>query len=472
MPVPQLPADFASYRRLFTVAGPLVLAQMCLMAMQFTDRLVLARYSESSIAAIGSAFLLFLTFAGVFIGVTGYTSTFVAHYIGANRPDRVGPTIWQGFYLSLIGSLPVMLAPLIAYPIFHWFGHEPDLIREEMIYLTIHCLGAPLFLLVSALTGFFSGRNDNLRVMAAQFVGLAMNLVLCLILVPGNQTLHIPEMGIAGASLATVIAQLAILIPLCFMFFTKDMRTQFNTWNGRSLDIRLLRRIFAFGFPSGMRFSADLLVWSSFFLFIGGLGKPESAASNIVHALNTFAFFPLAGIMMAVSVLVGQAQGAMRSDLAEKVGWRGLFIGQAWMLTWALIFVLFPDFLIAFFHNENSKISPEEFAHLSEMCKVLLRFVAIYCIVDGVNLIVLGALQGAGDTKWTLWVSMGLHAVFFTVMIILTKYHMGLNTLWAVATGFIFILAITWLIRFKSGAWKRIQVIEQSIDEEVTPKSN
>jgi multidrug resistance protein, MATE family len=463
---PQLPADFASYRRLFTVAGPLVLAQMCMMAMQFTDRLILARYSEPSIAAIGPAFLLFLTFAGVFIGITGYTSTFVAHYIGANRPDRVGPSIWQGFYLSLIGSVPVMLAPLIAYPIFHWFKHSPELIREEMIYLTIHCLGAPLFLMVSALTGFFSGRNDNLRVMAAQFAGVIMNLVLCLLLVPGNTALHIPEMGIAGAGIATVVSQVGILIPMCIMFFTQDMRTKFNTWQGKSLDIRLLRRIFAFGFPSGMRFSCDLLVWASFFLFIGGLGDAESAASNIVHGLNTFAFFPLIGVMMAVSVLVGQAQGALRSDLAEKVGWRGLFVGQAWMLVWALIFVLFPDPLISLFHSEKSKISPEEFAHLAQMCKILLRFVAVYCIVDGVNIILMGALQGAGDTKWTLWVSASLHAVFFTTMVVLTHYHVGLNALWAVATGFIFILAIVWIIRFKSGAWKRIQVIEQSIDDE------
>ncbi len=461
----QLPADFASYRRLFTIAGPLVLAQMCMMAMQFTDRLVLARYSEPSIAAIGSAFLLFLTFAGVFIGVTGYTSTFVAHYIGANRPDRVGPTIWQGFYLSLVGSVPVMVAPVLAYPMLVWFGHSPQLIHEEMIYLTIHCLGAPLFLMVSALTGFFSGRNDNLRVMAAQFIGVIVNLILCLILVPGYAPLHIPEMGIGGAGLATVTSQLGILIPLLIMFFAKDMRRKFNTWQGRSLDIRLLRRIFAFGFPSGMRFSCDLLVWSSFFLFIGGLGQAESAASNIVHGLNTFAFFPLIGVMMAVSVLVGQAQGAMRSDLAEKVGWRGLIVGQTWMLIWALIFVLFPDALISLFHSDTSKISQEEFDNLARMCKVLLRFVAIYCIVDGINVIVLGALQGAGDTKWTLWVSMGLHAVFFTVMIVMKQYQVGLNTLWAVATGFIFILAVTWLIRFKSGAWKRIRVIEQSIDE-------
>ncbi len=459
-----IPADFASYRRLLIVAGPLIIAQMGMMTMQFTDRLVLARYSEESIAAIGPAFLLFLTFAGVFLGITGYTATFVAHYIGANRPDRVGPVLWQGFYLSLAGSLPVILAPLVASYIFQLFKHAPEIIREEMIYFTIHCFGTPLFLIVSAFTGFFSGRNDNYRLLAAQGFGVVLNLAFCLLFVPGNKTLGIPEMGIAGAAYATLISQLGIIIPMAFMFFRKEMREKFNTWGGRSLDIRLLRRIFSFGFPHGIRISADIFVWTAFFLFIGGLGTAESAASNIVQGLNTFAFFPLGGIMMAVSVLVGQAQGALRPDLAEKVGWRGLFIGQAWMLLWALLFFLFPDPLINLFRSDAGKITPEDFNHLAEMCKVLLRFVAIYCIVDGVNIILVGALQGAGDTKWTLWVSASLHAVFFATMIVLTKYGVGLNTLWAVATGFIFILATTWIFRFKSGAWKRIQVIEQSID--------
>lgn len=464
--LPRLDDSFASYKRLTIVALPLVLSQVSNMVMQFTDRLVLARYADTdALAAIGQAFFVFYSLISVFLGITMYTATFVAHYIGANRPDRVGPTIWQGFYLAIAGSLPVMLAPLFIRPLFEWFEHAPGMIDAEMVYLTVHCLGAPLFLLVTAVTGFFSGRNDNTRLMVAQFIGVFANLVFCLVLVPGVPNLGIPEMGIKGAAIATIIGQVVILACLLGMFFQKTAQEQFNTWTGRKLDLVLTKRIFKFGLPSGMRFACDLVVWTSFFLFLGGLGLVESAASNIVFGLNMIAFHPLLGVMMAVSVLVGQAQGAMRSDLAEKVGWRGLWLGQSWMIAWALLFVLFPDWLLSWFHSDTSKMSADDFAQVATMATVLLRFVAIYCIVDGVNIIVLGALQGAGDTKWTFWASLIIHAFFFAALLWLKEIHAGLYTLWAVATGFVFILALTWLVRFKMGVWKKIQVIEQDLEK-------
>lgn len=462
----RLKDDFASIRNLMIVATPLVLSQLSNMIMQFTDRWVLSHYGDKTdIGAIGPAFFVFLTLAGVFIGVTGYTATFVAHYTGSGRPQMVGPTVWQGFYLALAGSLPVMLSPLLAPAMFRWFEHEPSLIEAEMTYLTIHCVGAPLFLINGALTGYFSGRNDNVRLMLAQLAGVVVNGVFCLLCVAGWQSAGISPMGIAGAGYATLIGQAVILLIMAAMFFTPWARSTYQTWTGKSLNLWLTRRIFRFGFPSGMRFSCDLFVWSSFFLFIGGLGTSEAAASGIVFGLNTFAFFPLIGIMMAVSVLVGQAQGAMRPDLAEKIGWRGLWIGQAWMLIWVAIFLLFPEWLISWFRPDEQKMSQAEFEAMVPVCVKLLKFVAVYCIVDGVNVIVMGALQGAGDTRWTLVVSMTLHAAFFATLLWLKHIKADLYTLWAAATVFIFLLALAWLVRFKLGAWKKIQVIEPELEK-------
>ena len=169
-----------SYREILRLTGPLVLSSTGFMLMQIMDAVFLAWKSKPAIAAIGSASMAGFMTICLFVGMVGYTSTFVAQYVGSRQPARVGVAVWQGLYLALAtGALVAMAATFIAEPLFRWVNHVPEVRELEVAYYKIICWGAPASLVSAALSSFFSGRGDNKPLMAVQLAGLVLNGFLC-----------------------------------------------------------------------------------------------------------------------------------------------------------------------------------------------------------------------------------------------------------------------------------------------------
>ena len=457
-------ATFGSYRKLLLLAGPLILSHMGVMLMQVVDGLFLARYSKNAIAAIGPAGMTFWLLCGLFIGLVGYTNTFVAQYVGARQNHRVGAAVWQGIYLAFAAAVIMFAASFAAGPIFDLAGHAQAIRADEAVYFRTLCYGGLALMLSAAVSGFFAGRNDNLPLMVSHIIGNVVNAVGAWALIFGKWGL--PEMGMRGAAWATVAGQsVQTLIMVCLLFRPKFTR-EFGTWRDRRIDLSLMWRMCTFGFPNGVRYVVEILAWTVFMLLLGRVDTDGLAASNIVWRINGMAFFPVIGLSIAVSMLVGQAQGAGRPDLSRKVTHRGLVLGQVWMAAAALAMVTIPNQLLDIFLPAGSATDHE----LRALCIKLLWFVAVYCLVDGLNIVFMSVLAGAGDTRWMLIVSGGTHAVFVGVLLMLSWYQAGVFAFWLAATIFICSVAVAWIVRFRSGKWENKRVIEHTPpDIETTP---
>lgn len=450
-------APQGSYGEIFRLAGPMVLSSMGLMLMQFVNALFLSWYSQEAVAAVVPASMAAYVAVGLFLGVAGYTSTFVAQYTGAGRPERAGASVWQGVYFSLASGAFVAAFALLAGPLFRWAGHEPGVQELERRYFEISCWSAPLALLGGALSGYFSGRGETRTLMAAQLLAFAVNIFLDYGLIFGH--LGMPEWGLIGAAVATAVAQAVLAAALAALFLWPRSQRTPSIWDTRGFDRALFLRLLRFGFPQGARFVVELFAWTMFLFFVGRLGTGELAATGIAWRINGLAFVPVIGLSTAIATLVGQAQGSHRPDLAARSTYRGLLVGEAWMLASAALFFLFPRELIEFFHG-TVQAQTDDWERTVEMGIAMLRFVALYCLLDGFNIVLMGALQGAGDTRWTLVVSFVLHAAFLASLLALDTWHASLLAYWGDAAAFVMLQAFVWLARFRSGQWRRMRVIE------------
>ncbi|MEI8314316.1 MAG: MATE family efflux transporter [Verrucomicrobiota bacterium] len=155
-------ATAPTYRRILVLAAPLVLSSTGMMIMQVIDAIFLARYSKEAMAASVTAGLAGFSACALFIGLAGYTSVFVAQYIGAGRPERVGAAVWQGIWFSFAAGLAVALIGLNGAWLFRHAGHDAAVWQLEAAYFRILCFGGVFSVLACAISGFFSGRGDNL----------------------------------------------------------------------------------------------------------------------------------------------------------------------------------------------------------------------------------------------------------------------------------------------------------------------
>jgi MATE family multidrug resistance protein len=448
--------------RILRLAGPLILSMTGVLLMQITDGVLLSWHSPEAIAAIGPAGMSSFLLSSIFLGATGYVSTLVAQYFGAQQPERIGSAVWQGIYFAVVaGCLAACLAPL-GRSLFALVGHAPLVQRYETIYFQVMCAGMPVVLLASALSGFFTGRGDNKRLMRVQLVGLALNAVFTYLLIFGK--LGFPAWGVGGAALATVLSQAVVAAALAVRLSRRDFLTRYAIWRDRRFDPEMMGRLIRFGLPGGLRFATEILAWTVFLFFIGRVGTTELASTSIAWRLNGVAFFPIVGLSEAIRTLVGQAQGRRDPATSVHVTFQGLLMAEAWMIAAGVLFLCFPRPLYFLFQGGQADAAAA-FGPVMELGVVLLRFVAAYCLLDAFNIVLMGSLMAAGDTRWTLWVSLLLHAVFIAALAYADHARLGVFAEWSIATFFVMVVALVWLYRFRSGAWKHIRVIDAGPEE-------
>jgi len=446
------------YREVLVIAIPLILSTATWSIQHFVDRMFLTWYSPETIAAAMPAGMLNFTIISIFMGTAGYVSTFVAQYYGARRYHRIGPALWQGIYISLIGGLVLLCVIPLAEPTFRLIGHSPQIQQHEVIYFQILCLGGGAYIGSYALSGFFSGRGQTWPVMWVNVATTAVNLILDYALIFGHW--GFPELGIRGAAIATVVAGLFSLLVFFVLLLTGENDTIYHTRRGWRLEKDLLGRLLRFGFPSGVQFFLEIGAFTGFVLVVGRLGTASLAATNIAFNINTLAFMPMIGCGIAISVLVGQYLGAQKPYIAQSAVYSGFHLTFFYMASIAAAYVLLPDLFVAPFAHQAD---PEGFAEIYGYSVVLLRFVAVYCLFDTMNIIFCSAIKGAGDTRFVMIMTTFLSVFILIIPVYLTVEVLGagLMVAWVFATAYVISLGVAFYLRFLGGKWRSMRVIEQ-----------
>jgi MATE family multidrug resistance protein len=426
--------------------------------MQFTDRIFLANYSVDAIAAALPAGIASFTCISFFLGIANYTNAFVAQYTGARALTKVGAALWQGIYFALIAAVLLASFYFISEALFELIGHSPQIRSLEVAYFNILTLGAGLIVLGSAMACFYTGRGLTWTVMLVHMAGATINIPLdyCLI----NGVGPFPELGIVGAAIATVTASAFIVLILIILIFSPNNRARFGTWKKRAFDKELFGRLMHYGLPSGIQFFLEIFGITFFIQMLGRLGDLELAASNIVLSIETLAFLPMVGFHIGNATLVGQAIGRGQPEAGVYSTTSALHITLAYMLLLAAIFVIIPEPLLYLFKGNN--YDSTHYAEIMDLGVILMRFVAVFCFFDALNLIYSGAIKGAGDTRFIMWTiaALSLGVMIVPVYIAIEIIGAGLYTAWTLATIYICSLGLAFMLRYRQGKWKKMRVIE------------
>lgn len=455
-PGPPVPGG---YREVWRIAAPIIVSMASFTLMQFCDRVFLARHGSVSLRAALPAGILAFTLTVFFQSLAGYAGTFVAQYHGAGRKGECARATAQGLWLALI-TWPLGLALI---PAGIWLltvaGHPADVLEAEITYLSILMVGCGFWSLTHAVSGFFSGRGDTRTPMVASLVANLANIALDYALIFGKW--GFPAWGIAGAAVATVISSLLGLVILLALYWRPAVRAEYGTWTARGWDWTLMKPLLRFGTPAALQTLQDVGAFAFFVVLLGRLPEADMAASNIAFSINNIAFMPLLGMGMAATIVVGQYQGARNSATAARAGLTALKLAWGYMALIALTFLLFPRAYFSLFTGDaEGMVSMDE---VMEKGRLLLMLMAFWGMLDAINLVLSGALRGAGDTRfvlvatslatWLIWIPGELALMLWL--------DAGLIPAWLWMTVFVFLLAGVFWLRFRHGHWKSIDMIQR-----------
>jgi MATE family multidrug resistance protein len=448
-----------SLKELLAVSLPLVLSAGSLSLMNIVDRIFLTWHSTAALAAATPAAVLHWTVISLALGTAIYVNTFVAQYEGAGRPDRVAASIWQGLYLSF-GAGVILLGVIPFTPwIFAVVDHAPAVRELEIEYFSILCTGGIPFMLTAVMACFYSGRGKSMVVMWINIAAVAVNALLDWFLIFGHGLF--PEMGIGGAALATVISKSLAVVAYAVLMLTSVDGKKYGLWENRGYDRALFARLIRYGLPNGLQFFADIAGFALFIFLLGRLGEEALAATNMAFTINQLAFVPMLGFGTAVMTLVGKRIGEGRPGLAVRTTWTAFAFSSAYMIACALLFVVFPDVVIAPFVAVGETSGNTA---LVEQVTVLLRFVAVFVIFDAMAIVFGSAVRGAGDTRFSLvLVVLSAWLVMVLPVVLMAVFAEGsLMVGWTACTLYIVVVGIGFVWRFLAGHWQHMRVIESS----------
>jgi len=453
------------YRHLLALGLPMMASSISVSAMLFTNRLFLSHYSLDAVAASLPAGVTFVTVTAFFQGLVGYVSVFTAQYTGAGRPRRAGAALWQGLYLAVFSGFLIGLTYFAAPSMFRLGGHPGPIQELETLYYRILCVPAALHLVFMALASFLSGLGRTRVVMWVDLAGALINIPLTYFLIFGLRLgdFQILEAhGAAGAAAADVISWLVMALIFALIVFNRKMEASHGVFQAWKPDLRLIRRLAAYGFPGGLQRFMELAAFTFFAFAVGRLGEIYLAANNIVFSIESLSFFPMLGVGASVSILVGQSIGRDRPDEAAEAMFSGVVVSTFYVSIVAAVFLILPETLLGLFLSDS--YTPAEAGRILELGVVLLRFVVIYSLFDGLYLCAFGALSGAGDV-WFPMAAMGLTGLAGLILPIWLLFELNLasiNSLWIVFVLYILILNAAGNWRYRQGRWRDKKVIEKT----------
>jgi MATE family multidrug resistance protein len=437
------------------LALPLVISTMSFTVMTFIDRMFLTWYSIDAVAAAMPAAMLQFTLISFPLGMATYVNTFVAQYQGAGRLRRIGPILWQGIWIGLAAIPLFLFTTPLAHAYFQHAGHDPEVVVDEITYYDVLIFGSGAIILAGTLSAFFTGRGATRVVMAVDSSAAALNALLAYLWIFGHGGFS--RGGIAGAGAATVCAEWFRV--LCYSaLMVRPRYRQYQLASGWRWNGALLGRLWKFGAPGGLQWLVECGSFTLFITLVGGLGKVNQAATMLAFNVNSVAWVPMMGVGLAVSTMVGQQLGANRPAMAGRAAWTAFVLAMMYMCSMSLFYVTAPNL---FLMGHAAGMSPEQFEPLRELIVVLLRFVAVYCLFDAMNVVFMSAIRGAGDTRFVFWTSLGT-SLLPLGLAWLGIHHLGQGLLWCwtLITLWVCSAGLIYLGRFLQGKWRTMRVIE------------
>ncbi len=406
-------------------------------------------------AAIGVSWQIFLVVIVFISSLFTGMGVLVSRFAGANDAERVNRTVYQAFITALVLSLAV-LAPLgyVLSPTLLTLVHAtPEVRAEALPFLRLMFTGSIGLLMFFMLSGALRAAGDARTPLRLGVAMTVLNFCLNVVFIRGAGP--IPAFGTRGAAMGTVIASLAVSAVALWMLCAGRLVVHFPRTMSWRPDFTVIRSLFRFGLPAGIQGVAMNIGGVMLLRFIGSL--EYSAQAQAAYAVGYAELFSLitwtsVGLMGAAAAVAGQNLGAGKPDRSAHAVHLTARIGLGVAATFGALFLLIPEQLLGIFGLQDPIVVA--------LGRELLRYLSISGLFITVALAYTGGLQGTGDTRSPLYISL-VSQVALPLGICFALQQSGTLQASGVWTAILVGHSTRCLLsfaRFQQGKWRHIRV--------------
>jgi putative MATE family efflux protein len=432
------------------LAIPMILELSLESVFAVVDMFFVGKLGSNAIQTVGLTESVITIVYTIAIGLSTAATAMVARRIGEKNPEAAAHAGAQSILIALIVTIAVSIPGVVFAPdILRLMKAAPEVIEEGVVFTRIMLGGSVVIILLFLINGIFRGAGDASMAMRSLWIASGINIILCPLLIYGYGPF--PTLGLKGAAIATTIGRGTGVLYQCYHLFGKKRIVKIKMPHFK-WDLPVVKTLFQISWPAIFQFfmaSGSWIILSRLVAETGG----KDASSGYQIAIRNLVFFilPAWGLSNAAAALVGQNLGAKRPDRAEKSVLLTTKYNAIFMSFVMILFVFFAKPIISIFSSE-----PEVMRHGA----MSLQIMGTGFIFYGIGMVMIQALNGAGDTRTPTWINFfGFWLFQIPLAYLLAKgFNMGPIGAFIAIPVAETAIAIASYYYFKKGKWKLVEV--------------
>lgn len=436
-------------KQIWSVSYPILLSLLAQNVINVTDTAFLGRVSEIALGASAMGGLFYICIFTIAFGFSTGSQIVIARRNGEARYTDVGPVMIQGvLFLLAMALLLFGFTKAFGGNIMRLLVSSESIYDATMEFLDWRIFGF-FFSFVNVMFRALYIGITRTKVLTINAVVMALtNVVLDYALIFGH--FGLPEMGIKGAAIASVIAEAAsLLFFLIYTYITVDLK-RYGLNRLRSFDPALLMRILSISCFTMLQYFLSMAIWFIFFVAVERLGQRELAIANIVRSIYIVMLIPVNALATTTNSLVSNAIGAGGIEhvmpLINKIGRFSFLI----MLGLVIVTALFPQALLSVYTNEAALIS-ESVPSVYVICAAML--------IASVANVVFNGISGTGNTQAALMLEAITIAIYGSYIIFIGMWVKApIEWCFTIEILYYTLLLATSHIYFKKAKWQNKKI--------------
>lgn len=431
-------------KAVFLLAVPMILELSLESVFAVVDMFFVSKLGPAAIATVGLTESVITIVYSVAIGLSTAATAVVARRIGEKDPEAAAHAGAQSLVIAGIVTIGLsILGFIFAADVLRLMGASSEVVRDGTIFTRIMLGGSAAIMFLFLINGIFRGAGDAAMAMKSLWIASIINIILC--------PIFIHYFGLKGAAIATVIGRSTGVIYQCYHLFKGSGSLKFHAHHFK-IDVPVIKSIINIASPATLQFIIASGSWIVLARLVAETGGTEASAGYQVAIRNVvFFILPAWGLSNAAATLVGQNLGAQQPERAEQSVLLTAKYNAIFMSLVMVLFLFFSKPIIEIFTTETAVVKHGALA---------LQIIGSAYIFYGIGMVMMQALNGAGDTKTPTYISF----VCFWLFQIPLAYYLAKGLDWKTTGAFAAVpiaetvIALVTFYFFKRGKWKEVKV--------------
>lgn len=438
----------SSYKNILKIALPIMAGALVQSIVMITDSAFLSRIEDQNgipFVASGNSGMIYVSFTMILAGIMEGAQIIISRRIGAKQNEEVG-RVFRHSYLSAVifGLFILMLHQFASGPAFQQIVDHPEIASSMTEFLKIRSWGIIPMSLQIAFSAFYLGSGRSSIFMVSNIIFAVSNVILDYGMIFGN--FGLPEMGLQGAALASVIAESIGAVFVITYGITDKKHRIYGLFKTLRFEAAIFKRILKVSAPLMVQGILAMGTWTVFFTMIEHMGKDELEISHTLRNLYFIAFVPFFGFAATTKTMVSRFIGAgKQADLKllirRIIVLNVLFLFLTMHGTW-----LYPEYIIKLI-NPNEVLIAETVP--------LLHLISGSMLIFSVTTILFNTVSGSGNTSVSMIIEfVAIVSYLIVAALLIYVFEASIFYVWMVEYLYFFLIGLIAVVYLKKSNWK------------------